>query len=136
MQKPCLEVRDRARRWHPHATGKGSELASMFLLHSTVPCGQTHCFDLKAVTKKGKSWWRKHNAAKYFSDVCIDRDSLVRDFSPNHASNSGAPWSSSLPSRLSATCTLSESSMLTVNLRRGHTLSRCGTPMSPSLHRC
>lgn len=32
------------------------------------------------MVKEGKIWWKKHIEARYFSDVCIDRDSLAREF--------------------------------------------------------
>ncbi|KAG5577163.1 hypothetical protein H5410_057297 [Solanum commersonii] len=31
-------------------------------------------------TKEGKAWYKKHTEATYFSDVCIDRDRLSREF--------------------------------------------------------
>ncbi|KAG5615720.1 hypothetical protein H5410_015544 [Solanum commersonii] len=46
----------------------------------TVPRGQTHQFRLKKVVKEGKTWWQNHTRVRYFSDVCIERDSLARDF--------------------------------------------------------
>ncbi|KAH0650056.1 hypothetical protein KY284_029968 [Solanum tuberosum] len=45
-----------------------------------VPKGQTKQFGVKVVTKEGKAWWKKYTEASYFSDVCIDRDSLEREF--------------------------------------------------------
>ncbi|KAH0781965.1 hypothetical protein KY290_001563 [Solanum tuberosum] len=45
-----------------------------------VPEGQTRRFGAKAVTKEGKAWYKKHTEASYFSDVCIDRDSLALEF--------------------------------------------------------
>ncbi|KAG5611782.1 hypothetical protein H5410_023063 [Solanum commersonii] len=35
---------------------------------------------VKAVTKEGKAWYKKHTEVTYFSNVCIDRDSLAREF--------------------------------------------------------
>ncbi|KAG5616546.1 hypothetical protein H5410_016370 [Solanum commersonii] len=32
------------------------------------------------VTKEGKAWYKKHTEATYFSDVCVDEDSLAREF--------------------------------------------------------
>ncbi|KAG5595159.1 hypothetical protein H5410_036391 [Solanum commersonii] len=42
--------------------------------------GQTRRYRVRAVTKDRKAWWKKHIEARYFSDVCIDSDSLVREF--------------------------------------------------------
>ncbi|KAH0716674.1 hypothetical protein KY290_012936 [Solanum tuberosum] len=42
--------------------------------------GQTRRFGLRAVVKEGKLWWKKHKRARYVSDVCIDSDSLAREF--------------------------------------------------------
>ncbi|KAG5619827.1 hypothetical protein H5410_005045 [Solanum commersonii] len=49
-------------------------------LAPAVPRGQTRRFGAKVVTKEGKSWYKKHTEASYFSDACIDRDSLAREF--------------------------------------------------------
>lgn len=32
------------------------------------------------VNKEGKSWYKKHTEAKYFSDLSIERDSLDKEF--------------------------------------------------------
>uniref|UniRef100_M1E0T2 Uncharacterized protein n=1 Tax=Solanum tuberosum TaxID=4113 RepID=M1E0T2_SOLTU len=45
-----------------------------------VPRGQTRRFGVKGVVKEGKLWWKKHTETRYFSDMCIDRDSLAREF--------------------------------------------------------
>ncbi|KAG5620041.1 hypothetical protein H5410_005259 [Solanum commersonii] len=45
-----------------------------------APKGQTRQFGLKAVSKEGKAWYKKHTEEAYFSDVCIDRYSLAREF--------------------------------------------------------
>uniref|UniRef100_M1DH54 Putative plant transposon protein domain-containing protein n=1 Tax=Solanum tuberosum TaxID=4113 RepID=M1DH54_SOLTU len=45
-----------------------------------VPRDQTRRFGVNVVVKEGKVWWKKHTRARYFSDVCIDRDSLAREF--------------------------------------------------------
>ncbi|KAG5605138.1 hypothetical protein H5410_026630 [Solanum commersonii] len=45
-----------------------------------VPKGQNRQFGVKVVTKEGKAWWKKHTEALYFFDICIDRDSLAREF--------------------------------------------------------
>ncbi|KAH0782160.1 hypothetical protein KY290_001758 [Solanum tuberosum] len=49
-------------------------------LASAVPKGRTRRFGVKVVTKEGKAWYKKHTEASYFSDVCIDRDRLAREF--------------------------------------------------------
>ncbi|KAG5570907.1 hypothetical protein H5410_060673, partial [Solanum commersonii] len=46
----------------------------------TVPRAQTRQFRVKVVVKEGKIWWKKHTEARHFSNVCIDRDSLAREF--------------------------------------------------------
>ncbi|KAK4713833.1 hypothetical protein R3W88_019740 [Solanum pinnatisectum] len=45
-----------------------------------IPKGQTRWFEVKVVSKKRKAWYKKHTEASYFSDVCIDRESLAREF--------------------------------------------------------
>ncbi|KAG5570504.1 hypothetical protein H5410_060270 [Solanum commersonii] len=47
-----------------------------------IPKGQTRSrwFGVKAVTKEGNAWYKKHTYISYFSDVCIDRDSLACEF--------------------------------------------------------
>ncbi|KAH0679074.1 hypothetical protein KY284_020159 [Solanum tuberosum] len=45
-----------------------------------LPRGQTRRFGVKAVTKEGKAWYKKHTETTYFFDVCIDGDSLAREF--------------------------------------------------------
>ncbi|KAG5594521.1 hypothetical protein H5410_035753 [Solanum commersonii] len=65
------------------ATSRQREFAQSegnFLPAHTVPKGQTRQFGVKVVTKEGKAWWKKYTEASYFSDVCIDRDSLEREF--------------------------------------------------------
>ncbi|KAG5610790.1 hypothetical protein H5410_022071 [Solanum commersonii] len=32
------------------------------------------------MVKEGKLWWKKHIEARYFSNVCIDTDSLAQEF--------------------------------------------------------
>jgi len=54
-------------------------------LAPAVHKGQTRRFGVKAVTKEGKAWYKKHTEASYFSDVCIDRDSLARIVPLNRA---------------------------------------------------
>ncbi|KAG5605048.1 hypothetical protein H5410_026540 [Solanum commersonii] len=49
-------------------------------LAPAVPKGQTRRYGGKVVTKEGKTWYKKHTKASYFSDVCIDKDSLAREF--------------------------------------------------------
>ncbi|KAG5599456.1 hypothetical protein H5410_030826 [Solanum commersonii] len=49
-------------------------------LAPAVPKGQTRRFGVKFVTKEGKAWYKKHIEAIYFSDVCINRDNLAREF--------------------------------------------------------
>ncbi|KAG5631406.1 hypothetical protein H5410_003123 [Solanum commersonii] len=48
-----------------------------------VPRGQTRRFRVKIVVKEGKLWWKKHTKARYFSDVCIDKDNFAREFPPD-----------------------------------------------------
>ncbi|KAH0725944.1 hypothetical protein KY284_001809 [Solanum tuberosum] len=47
---------------------------------SALPRGQTRRFGVKVVTKEGKGWYKKHTETTYFSDVCVDGDSLAREF--------------------------------------------------------
>ncbi|KAG5571634.1 hypothetical protein H5410_061400 [Solanum commersonii] len=49
-------------------------------LAPAVPRGQTRRFRANVVTKEGKTCYKKHIEASYFSDVCIDRDNLAREF--------------------------------------------------------
>lgn len=46
----------------------------------TLSIGQTRQFGLKVITNEGKTWWKKHTEARYFSDVCIDKDNLAWEF--------------------------------------------------------
>ncbi|KAG5576136.1 hypothetical protein H5410_056270 [Solanum commersonii] len=39
--------------------------------------GQTRRYGVRVVTKDGKVWWKMHTEARYFSNVCIDKDNLV-----------------------------------------------------------
>ncbi|KAG5614783.1 hypothetical protein H5410_014607 [Solanum commersonii] len=43
-----------------------------------LPRGQNRRFGVKAVTKEGKAWYKKHIETTYFSDICVDGDSLAR----------------------------------------------------------
>lgn len=45
-----------------------------------APKGNNKRYWAKVVPKEGKSWYKKHMEASYFSDVCIDRDSLACEF--------------------------------------------------------
>ncbi|KAG5591344.1 hypothetical protein H5410_041858 [Solanum commersonii] len=49
-------------------------------LAPAVPKGQTRWYGVKAVTKEGKAWYKKNTEASYFSDVCINRDSMAHEF--------------------------------------------------------
>ncbi|KAG5581535.1 hypothetical protein H5410_052162 [Solanum commersonii] len=49
-------------------------------LAPAIPKGQTRWFEVKVVTKEGKAWYKRHTKASYFSDVCIDKDSLAHEF--------------------------------------------------------
>ncbi|KAH0730251.1 hypothetical protein KY289_001439 [Solanum tuberosum] len=45
-----------------------------------VPHGQTWRFGLRVVVKEGNVWWKKNIGARYFTDVCMPRNSLAREF--------------------------------------------------------
>uniref|UniRef100_M1E0V4 Putative plant transposon protein domain-containing protein n=1 Tax=Solanum tuberosum TaxID=4113 RepID=M1E0V4_SOLTU len=47
-----------------------------------VPRGQTQRYGAKAVTSKGKKWYKSHTEAKYFSDVILDDVNLERELPP------------------------------------------------------
>ncbi|KAH0710902.1 hypothetical protein KY284_012329 [Solanum tuberosum] len=49
-------------------------------LAPAVPRGQTQFYGAKAVTSEGKTWYKSHTEAKYFSDVILDDVNLEREF--------------------------------------------------------
>ncbi|KAG5580181.1 hypothetical protein H5410_050808 [Solanum commersonii] len=71
------KIRKRNSHIRPEETAKERKCTT----GTSGPKGQTRQFGLKAVSKEGKAWYKKYTKAAYFSDVCIDRDSLARDFS-------------------------------------------------------
>lgn len=45
-----------------------------------APRGQNRIYGLKAVSKDGKSRYKKHTKSSYFFGVCVYRDSLLCKF--------------------------------------------------------
>ncbi|KAG5576062.1 hypothetical protein H5410_056196 [Solanum commersonii] len=74
----CQAPIDPGRKWQPLSTRNGFEVEVMYPPPLHYP--RVRRFGVHAVTKKGKPWWKKHTETTYFSDACINRDSLAWEF--------------------------------------------------------
>lgn len=44
-----------------------------------VPRGHQRTYGIRSVNQQGKKWYRNHDESKYWPDVPLDRDTLIRE---------------------------------------------------------